>query len=174
MLNIFLFSSKNYMTIKKRKNYISRDEYFMWIAILSWQRSKDPNTQVWACIVDENKRIIWIWYNWLPNGCNDDNYPREREWEMLNTKYAYIVHAEANAILNSTKNLKWSTIYVVQFPCNECAKLIIQSWIKNVIYLSDKHIKNISVQASMRMFKDSWVNFSKLKTKNKQILIDLS
>ncbi len=160
----------------KRLDYISRDQYFMWIAILSWKRSKDPNTQVWACIVNQDKKIVWIWYNWLPIWCNDDNYPRDREWERSQTKYPYIVHAEANAILNSFgRDLKWSTIYVQLFPCNECAKLIIQSWIKKVIYLSDKYKDKPAFITSRKMLKDAWIEVQQLNTSNfKQKKIEIN
>ena len=123
----------------KKNDYISWDEYFMWVAILSWHRSKDPWTQVWACIIDIDKKIVWVWYNWLPTWCDDNCFPWQRDGDFEETKYAYVCHAEANAILNSTKTLKWATIYVSLFPCNECAKLIIQSWIKKIVYLSDKY-----------------------------------
>ena len=127
----------------KRKDYISWDEYFMAIAKLSAKRSKDPNTQVGACIVSSDNRILSIGYNGAPNGYNDDNFPWDREGNPLDTKYLYVVHAERNAILNyrgSRKDLEDAKIYVDLFPCNECAKLIIQSGIKEVIYLSDKYI----------------------------------
>lgn len=157
----------------KRKDYISRDEYFMWIAVLSGQRSKDPNTQVGACIVNKDKRIIWIWYNWLPMWCNDDNYPREREWKFEDKKYAYVVHAEANAILNSFGwDLHGSTIYVELFPCNECAKLIIQSWISKIIYLSDKYHDLVIQKVSRRLLKDAWVIFEEFKWKKEKLIID--
>ena len=123
----------------KSTNYISWDEYFMGVALLSSYRSKDPNTKVGACIVNQNKRIIGIGYNGLPFGCNDDEYPWERDGDFLDTKYAYVVHAEPNAILNSTSSLAGATLYVSLFPCNECMKLIIQSGIKEIVYLSDKY-----------------------------------
>ena len=128
---------------KKRSNYISWDEYFMAIAKLSAMRSKDPSTQVGACIVGADNRILSIGYNGTPNGFNDDEFPWNREGDNLNTKYPYVCHAEMNAILNyrgSRKDLEGAKIYVDLFPCNECAKMIIQSGIKEVIYLSDKYI----------------------------------
>ena len=122
-----------------RKDFIDWDEYFMGIALLSSMRSKDPNTQVGACIVNEDKRIVGVGYNGLPKGCNDEDFPWEREGEFLETKYPYVCHAELNAILNSIQSLKDCIIYVALFPCNECSKAIIQSWIKAIVYLSDKH-----------------------------------
>ena len=120
----------------KREDYISWDEYFMGIAMLSAKRSKDPSTQVGACIVDKDNKIVGIGYNGFPIGCSDDNLPWSRDAENSNeTKYPYVVHAEANAILNSTKDLHGARIYVDLFPCNECAKLIIQSGIKEVVFL---------------------------------------
>jgi len=137
---------------KKRKDYIDWDTYFMEIALLSAKRSKDPNTQVGACIVDQNKKIIGIGYNGFPIGCDDDELPWARTAKNINdTKYPYVVHAEANAILNSTKILKNAKIYVALFPCNECAKLIIQSGIKEIIYLDDKYSETDSHKASKRM-----------------------
>ncbi|MFR5684620.1 MAG: deoxycytidylate deaminase, partial [Clostridia bacterium] len=117
----------------KRTDYIDWDSYFMGIALLSGQRSKDPSTQVGACIV-KNKKILSVGYNGAPNGYDDNNMPWEREGDFLNTKYAYVCHAELNAILNNKgTNLEGATIYVDLFPCNECAKAIIQSGIKEII-----------------------------------------
>ena len=137
--------------MSKRKDYIDWDEYFMGIAILSSKRSKDPGTQVGACIVSPDKRIVGVGYNGLPAGCNDDDFPWDRDKDLLNSKYAYVCHAELNAILNSTKNLKDCTIYVDLFPCNECAKSIIQSGIKEVVYLSDKYSDTDSNIASKKL-----------------------
>ncbi len=148
--------------IKKRENYISWDEYFMGIAILSGKRSKDPSTQVGACIVKDNK-IVGIGYNGLPAGCSDDDFPWEKDGDFMQTKYPFIVHAELNAILNSTKeNLKGAFIYVALFPCNECAKAIIQSGIKEVIYLSDKYKDSEIFMASKLMFDKSGVKYTQL------------
>lgn len=133
------------------KNHISWDEYFMGVAKLSALRSKDPNTKVGACIVNEKKRIVGIGYNGMPYGCQDDVYPWERDGDFLDTKYPYVVHAEPNAILNSTNKLDNATIYVTLFPCNECAKLIIQSGIKEIVYISDKYEGSESNLASKRM-----------------------
>jgi len=123
----------------KRTDYISWDDYFMGVAILSAQRSKDPNTQVGCCIVSEDKRIIGIGYNGVPMSINDDLIPWDRTGNFIDTKYPYVVHAEANALLNSTKSLKNATVYVTLFPCNECAKLLIQSQVKEIVYIYDFH-----------------------------------
>lgn len=159
----------------KRDDYISWDEYFMGIAMLSAKRSKDPNTQVGACIVDGDNKVVGIGYNGFPIGCSDDNLPWERQAENQNqTKYPYVVHAEANAILNSTKDLHGARIYVDLFPCNECAKLIIQSGIKEVVFLSDKYKDSDSVKASRKMFKLSGVKERQLIVKNKKIILDFN
>lgn len=142
------------MENKKRTNYISWDEYFMAIAMLSSMRSKDPNTQVGACIVDKNNRILSIGYNGTPNGYDDNNFPWDREGNPLDTKYLYVVHAERNAILNyrgSRKDLEGAKLYVDLFPCNECAKEIIQSGIKEIVYLRDKYSTSDEVIASKKM-----------------------
>lgn len=158
----------------KRTNYISWDEYFIGVAMLSAQRSKDPGTQVWACIVNHRNRIVWIGYNWLPFWCSDDEFPWEREWDFCDTKYAHVVHAEANAILNSGgNNLEWCKIYVALFPCNECAKLIIQSWIKEIIYLSDKYNWTDADMVSKKMLNAAWVQLRKLNVKNEEIILKL-
>lgn len=136
----------------KRENYISWDEYFMGVANLSALRSKDDTSQVGACIVNERNRIIGIGYNGMPYGCDDNLFPWTREGGFLDTKYAYVVHAEANAILNSSTDLAGSRIYVTLFPCNECAKLIIQSGIKEVIYLEDKYHDMEIFTASRKLF----------------------
>lgn len=144
----------------KREGYIDWDEYFMAIAKLSELRSKDPNTQVGACIVNDENIILSIGYNGFPRGCSDDEYPWDRTGE--DTKYPYVVHSEANAILNSQgKILKGAKIYVTLFPCNECTKLIIQSGIKEVIYLSDKYIGTPSNLQSKRMLKSANVKIRK-------------
>jgi dCMP deaminase len=131
---------------------INWDQYFMGVASLSRLRSKDPNTQVGACIVNERKRIIGIGYNGFPFGVEDENFPWQQEGSFLDSKYAYVVHAEANAILNATTSLLNATLYVNLFPCNECAKLIIQSGIKEVVYASDKYADKEFTIASKRMF----------------------
>lgn len=147
----------------KREQYISWDEYFMGVALLSAKRSKDPRTQVGACIVNEKKRIVGIGYNGFPIGVEDDAFPWNKEGEFLDTKYPYVVHAEPNAILNATVPLDNSTLYVSLFPCNECAKLIIQSGIKRVVYMDDKYKEKESFIASRRMFDAAGVTYDKMK-----------
>ena len=160
----------------KSKDYISWDEYFMGVAVLSSMRSKDPNTKVGACIVNQNKRIVGIGYNGLPIGCNDDEYPWEREGDFQNnTKYPFVVHAELNAILNSQgKSLMGATIYVALFPCNECAKAIIQSGIKEVVYLSDKYAESPATLASKRMLASAGVTIRRIETSIKEISLDFN
>ncbi len=120
----------------KRNDYISWDEYFMGIAVLSAMRSKDPGTQVGACIVSDENRIMTVGYNGMPRGCSDDDYPWERRGDVLDTKYAFVCHAELNAILNyNGGSMKGSRCYVTLFPCNECAKAIIQKGIAEIIYI---------------------------------------
>ncbi len=144
--------------------HISWDEYFMGVAILSAKRSKDPSTQVGACVVNKDKRIIGIGYNGFPTGCSDEDFPwGKTDEDKLNTKYPYVVHAEPNAILNCTSSLKDSTLYVTLFPCNECAKLIIQSGIKKVIYMSDKYRNDVSYIASRRMFDAAGIKYIQMK-----------
>lgn len=159
----------------KREDYISWDDYFMSISILSGMRSKDPSTQVGACIVDENKRIVSIGYNGFINGCSDDDFPWEREGEFLKTKYPYVVHAEQNAILNARgKSLEGCSLYVNLFPCHECARNIIQSGIKEVYYLSDKYKDTDSTKASKYMFEKAKVKLTQLKPNKDKIIIDLN
>lgn len=145
----------------KRENYLSWGDYFMGLALLSAKRSKDPNTQVGACIVNENKKIISVGYNGMPIGCSDDAFPWSREGEDLNTKYPYVVHAELNAILNSKVDLSNCTIYVTMFPCNECTKAIIQSGIKHMIYLTNKYPDSTAVKASMKMLDSAGITYEK-------------
>lgn len=152
---------------KKRVDYIEWDEYFMGVALLSGKRSKDPNTQVGACIVNQDKKIIGVGYNGLPIGCSDDEYPWDREGEFLETKYPFVCHAELNAILNSTKTLKDCTIYVALFPCHECSKAIIQSGIKEIVYLSDKYDKTESNRASKKMLDSAGVKYRQLVARTK-------
>lgn len=145
-----------------REDYISWDEYFMGVALLSAKRSKDPSTQVGACIVNSDKRIIGIGYNGFPKGCDDKLFPWERKGGFLETKYAYVVHAEANAILNTSANLLGSTLYVSLFPCNECAKLIIQSGIKEIIYMDDKYDGTEGDIASKKMLDAAGISYKKI------------
>jgi len=145
----------------KRKDAISWDDYFMGIAHLSALRSKDPSTQVGACIVDENKKIVGIGYNGLPIGLSDDEFPWEREGDFINSKYAYVVHAELNAILNAPRTVRGCTLYVSLFPCNECAKAIVQSGIKEIVYEDDKYADTDAVKVSKRILKKAGVSFRK-------------
>ncbi|ADO83639.1 CMP/dCMP deaminase zinc-binding protein [Ilyobacter polytropus DSM 2926] len=157
---------------KRREDYIGWDEYFMGIALLSAKRSKDPSTQVGACIVNKENKIVGVGYNGFPKGCSDDNFPWDREGEFLETKYPFVMHAEQNAILNSIKKLSDCTIYVGLFPCHECAKSIIQSGIKEVVFLSDKYDGTDSNKASKMMFDSSGVVYRKLNLS--EIKIEIS
>ena len=158
----------------KREDYLSWDEYFMGIAILSSYRSKDPNTQVGACIVNDHNKIMSVGYNGFPIGCSDDQFPWEREGDAYDTKYPYVCHAELNAILNNAgANLAGCRIYVALFPCNECAKAIIQCGIREVVYLSDKYADSPMTRASKRMFRAAGVRLTKLEPKRSSIVIDL-
>lgn len=158
----------------KRSDFINWDEYFMGIALLSAQRSKDPNSQVGACIVSTDNKILSIGYNGFPTGCSDDEISWEREGTFAETKYPYVCHAELNAILNYTgSTLRGSKIYVALFPCNECAKAIIQSGIKEVIYMSDKYANTDSVKISKKLFEMSKVKYSQYESRDKKILLDL-
>ena len=157
----------------KRDDYLTWDEYFMGIAMLSALRSKDPSTQVGACIVNEDKRIMSMGYNGMPRCCSDDEYPWEREGNPLDSKYLYVCHAEFNAILNCERgNVRGCTCYVTLFPCNECAKAIIQSGVKEVYYLSDKYASTASTQASKRMMDAAGVKYTQLHTNVKSITLD--
>lgn len=150
----------------KRTNYISKDCLYMSMCKLIAMRSKDPNSQVGAVIVDNRGRILSMGYNGLPDGLDDDNYPWEREGNNLDTKYPYVVHAELNAILNYRGErdlLRDSTLYVSMFPCNECAKAIIQSGIKRVVYLENKYPDSDSTKATIRMFNDSGISYTAYK-----------
>jgi dCMP deaminase len=159
----------------KRENYISWDEYFMGVALLAAERSKDPNTQVGACIVDENNRILSTGYNGFPRGCSDDIFPWNRNEEDGETKYPFVVHAELNAILNARgKSLSGSKVYVALFPCNECAKAIIQAGISEVIYLSDKYHDTPSTVASRRMLAAAGVKLTQIKPTKAQIVLSFN
>ena len=147
----------------KSTNYISWDTYFMGVALLSSYRSKDPNTKVGACIVNQQKRIIGIGYNGFPYGCSDDEFPWERNGDYLDCKYPYVVHAEPNAILNSTTSLENAILYVTLFPCNECAKLIIQAGIKEIVYMEDKYNGTPSDAASKKMLEAAGVKTRKME-----------
>ena len=155
----------------KRTDYISWDEYFLGIAMLAARRSKDPSTQVGACIVSQDNIIISTGYNGMPKGCSDDEFPWNREG--AETKYPYVVHAELNAILNANgRDLRGSRIYVALFPCNECAKAIIQSGIKEVLYLSDKYKYSLNFIASKRMLDAAGVKYTQLSPEHDSITLD--
>ncbi len=155
----------------KRQDYLSWDEFFMSIAKLAGARSKDPSTQVGACIVDENNRVLAIGYNGTPNNFNDDDFPWDRDGEELETKYLYVCHAERNAIANGNRlSLKGARIYVDLFPCNECAKAIIQFGIKEVIYLSDKYANSKETIASKYLFDKSNVTYRQLEKEHQKTL----
>ena len=158
---------------EKRENYISWDEYFMGVALLAAERSKDPNTQVGACIVDDQNRILSTGYNGFPKGCSDDEFPWAREGAEGETKYQFVVHAELNAILNSRgKTLAGSRLYVGLFPCNECAKAIIQAGVSEVIYLSDKYRNTPSTIASRRMLNAAGIKLTELKPTKASIVLN--
>lgn len=156
----------------KREHVLSWDEYFMGLAHLSAMRSKDPSTQVGAVIVDQEHKVVGIGYNGLPIGCSDDEFPWNREGGMLETKYAFVVHAELNAILNSTRDLHGCTLYVSLFPCNECAKAIIQSGIRKIVYEDDKYAAADNVIASKKMLNAAGVELVRLG-KRVQLNVDV-
>lgn len=158
--------------LKKRTDYISWDEYFMGVALLSARRSKDPSTQVGACIVNEKNKIVGAGYNGLPMGCDDDQFPWEKQGAFLDTKYPYICHAELNAILNNIgMDLRGCKIYTALFPCNECCKAIIQSGIREVIYLSDKYAASDAFIASRRMLDTAGVTYRKVESRIHQLIL---
>ena len=158
----------------KRQDYIKWDEYFMGISKLAGMRSKDPHTQVGACIVSEDNKILSMGYNGFPLGCSDDEFPWEREGDMLHSKYAYVTHSELNAILNFRGgSLSGAKLYVSLFPCNECAKAIIQSGIKTIIFDSDKYCGTPSNTASKRMFDAAGVKYRQYEHSGRKITIEL-
>ena len=147
----------------------------MGVALLAANRSKDPNTQVGACIVDNDNRILSTGYNGFPQGCSDDDFPWNRDESAGETKYQFVVHAELNAVLNARgKTLAGAKLYVGLFPCNECAKAIIQSGIKEVIFLSNKYDGTPSVEASKRMLISSGVKLTQLKPTKAQLVLNFS
>ncbi len=159
----------------KREDYISWDEYFMGVAQLSGMRSKDPGTQVGACIVSQENKILSMGYNGFPNGCADDCFPWEREaQEELDTKYPFVTHSELNAILNYRGgSLEGTKLYVSLFPCNECAKAIIQAGIKTVVYASDKYKGTPSNVASKRMFDAAGVEYVPYHRTGRKVELEL-
>ena len=158
----------------KRSEYLTWDEYFMGLATMSAMRSKDPNTIVGACIVDDNHKILSMGYNGAPIGFNDDDMPWDRDGDFINTKYAYVCHSELNAILNARGlNLTGCTLYVTLFPCNECAKAIIQSGIKRIVYLSDKYKGTDGNIVAKKLFDKCGVEYTEYIKSNKKIEIHL-
>ena len=156
----------------ERTDHISWDEYFMGVAMLSAMRSKDPNTQVGACIVSENNRILSMGYNGLPNGLPDEEFPWNRDGEE--NKYFYTTHSELNAILNYRGgSLEGSKLYVTLFPCNECAKAIIQAGIRTLIYADDKYADTPGIRASKRMLSRAGVQYIPYKKSGREIRLDL-
>lgn len=154
----------------KRTDYITWDEYFMGVALLSGRRSKDPNTQVGACIVNQQNKIVGAGYNGLPLGCSDEEFPWGKSGDFLQTKYPYVCHAELNAILNNIgMDLSGCRIYTALFPCNECSKAIIQSGIREVIYLSDKYDGSDISIASKRLLSTAGVSFRKVEARREKI-----
>ena len=157
----------------KRNDYISWDDYFMGVSLLAADRSKDPSTQVGACIVSDDNRILSTGYKVFPQGCSDDEFPWNRDESKGETKYNFVVHAELNAILNAGgKSLVGSRIFVSLFPCHECAKAIIQSGVKEVVYLSDKYNGTVSDNASKRMLNSAGVKLTKIKPTKAQIVLN--
>ena len=158
----------------KREDYITWEEYFMGLALLSAERSKDPCTQVGACIVNKDNKIVSVGYNGAPTGYDDDKDMNwERDGDFLNTKYAYVCHSELNAILNSNTDVRNCKLYVTLFPCNECAKVIIQSGIKEIVYLSDKYDGTEGNIAAKKMFDACGVSYKKYETKGKELKLTL-
>lgn len=158
----------------KRQDYISWDEYFMGIAVLSAQRSKDSNTQVGACIVTNDNKILSLGYNGMPIGCDDDKMPWARQGAPLETKYMYVCHAELNAILNCPiGSMNGAKLYVTLFPCNECAKAIIQSGIKEIVYISDKYADSDATVASKKMFEMTGIKCRQYAPTGRSITIEL-
>lgn len=158
----------------KREDYISWEQYFMAVAMVAAERSKDPSSQVGACIVDSDDKIVSTGYNGAPRGYDDDKCMTwKREGEFLDTKYAYVCHSELNAILNSQLPVKDCRIYVTLFPCNECAKAIIQSGIKEVIYLSDKYEGTEGNIASKKMLDECGIKYRKYEVKGKKLVLTI-
>lgn len=156
----------------KRTDYISWDEYFMGVALLSGLRSKDPNTQVGACIVSRQNKIVGAGYNGLPMGCQDEAFPWEKNGDFLQTKYPYVCHAELNAILNNIgMDLTGCRIYTALFPCNECSKAIIQSGINEVIFLSDKYDGSDVSVASKRLLDTAGIVYRKVDVQRDGIVL---
>ncbi|MNI50644.1 tRNA-specific adenosine deaminase [compost metagenome] len=157
--------------MNKRTSYITWDEYFMAIAQIVSERSKDPNTRVGSCVINSKNRIVATGYNGMPNNVSDDDISWNRDGELLETKYPYVCHAELNAVLNSTVSLEDCKMYVTLFPCNECAKAIIQSGIKELVYLEDKYPDTDGIKASKKMFDLAGIKYTKYISSGKSITI---
>ncbi len=165
------FLGQNSMS-DKREDYISWDEYFMGVAQLSGMRSKDPNTQVGACIVSNDNKILSMGYNGFPSGCSDEEFPWAKEGAELDTKYPFVTHGELNAILNYRGgSLDGAKLYVSLFPCNECAKAIIQAGIKKVVYDSDQYVGTPANLAAKKMFDAAGVVYVPYSGTGRQIHI---
>lgn len=166
----------NLSPTKKRENYLKWNDYFMAMAFLAAKRSKDPSTQVGACIVNKDKKIIGLGYNGFPTNCSDDEFPWGKNTENpIQSKYLYVVHAEVNAVLNKmASDVKNCTLFVALFPCNECAKVIIQSGIKEIFYLSDKHAHKPEVIASKRMLDAAGIKCIQYKPTCQRLIIDFT
>ena len=158
----------------KREGVLSRDAYFMGIAILSGKRSKDPSTQVGACIVNEEHRIVSIGYNGLPAGCSDDDFPWDKEGAYLDTKYPYVCHAELNAILNADmRRVRGCTVYTTLFPCNECVKALLQAGIRKIVYLTDIHHDQDAFVAARRLLDAAGVAYVPYEPVGQEVLISV-
>ncbi len=152
---------------RKRKDYLDWNECFMLMVDLIAKRSKDPNTQCGSCIVNDENIVIGLGYNGFPRGCSDDELPWGREGAVMDNKYAHVVHAEANAIMNANNSVRGCKLYVNLFPCNECAKVIIQSGIKEVIYNSDKYADVDIFKVSRKLLEMAKIKLTQYAPKNK-------
>ncbi len=150
-----------------RKDYLSWDDTFMFLAQVIAERSKDPSTQAGTVIIDDNNVVLGMGYNGWARGIDQSAFPWEREGYWASTKYPYVVHAEVNAIYNATTKIKGSKLYCTLFPCNECAKAIIQNGVKEVIYLSDKYDGTDENKVSKKMFKLAGVKLRQYKPDKK-------
>ena len=158
----------------KRRDYIGWDQYFMGLAFLACERSKDPATQTGAVVVDKDNQILSVGYNGFPTGCSDEQFPwKDNEHDVLKNKHYYVVHSELNAILNAKgRDLHGAKIYVTLFPCNECAKAIIQAGIKTVIYAAIKEGKDYTT-AAKRMFDAAGVGYIRYAQKHREVVLIL-
>jgi dCMP deaminase len=157
------------MKIEPRKNYLSWDECFMQMANVIAQRSKDPSTQAGAVVVNQDNVVVGLGYNGWPRGIEVNQLPWEREGKPSETKYVYICHAEENAVYNANNSTKDCKIYCTLFPCNECAKTIIQNGIKEVIFESDKYHDTESCIASRKMLDLAGIKYREYISKSNNI-----